>query len=121
MKLHLKQHMHTLKYIGLFLSNKMNILKKLTHTKNLQVFELYRKVKKSREANKKRPLFLEIFLGFTKQCFLVSTVLVKPLLHTYTIYAIYFFIVGGPSGMLLNCHMCQLFIAVNLSFRNTLI
>ena len=78
--------------------------------------------KKVVSLHRKRPLFLEVFLGFTK--FSVSMFplfLVKPLLHTYIKYVIYFFSVEGANGMLLNCHMCQFFIAVNLSLKNTLI
>ena len=42
------------------------------------------------------------------KCFLVSTVSVKPLLHTLLNYAINFFTVEGENGMLLNCHISQL-------------
>ena len=58
--------------------------------------------------HKKRPLLLEIFIDSTNKCFLVSTFLVKPLLHTHLIYAICLISVEEANGMLLNCHMWHL-------------
>ena len=46
------------------------------------------------------------------KCSLVSTDSVKPLLHTHTDYANKFFFVEVLNGILLNCHICQFFIAV---------
>ena len=55
-----------------------------------------------------------------KQVFPCFHCIVKPLLHTYTTYGRNLFFVEGQNGMLLNCHMCQLFIAVNLPLKNTI-
>ena len=70
--------------------------------------------------HKKRPLFLKVFFWFYLiKCFLVSTVSVKPLLHTQTDYAIYCLFVEGEKGMLLNCHMCQFSLFGYMAIKKT--
>ncbi len=56
---------------------------------------------------KKRPLIRGLLWFYQIKCFLVSTVSVKPLLHTPLNYVIKLFFVEGLNGMLFNCHMCQ--------------
>ena len=84
--------------------------------------ERYKRVKKkkNRKFVKKTPITRGLYWLYLIKCFLVPTDLIKPLLHTMVIYAINYFSVEGANGMLLNCHMCQLFIAVNLSLKNAL-
>ena len=82
----------------------------------------YGNVKKNSEFAEKKDLYLQrSFSGLINQVFPCFHCLIKPLLHTCISYAIYFFSVDGANGMLLNCHMCQLHIAVYLSLKNTFI
>ena len=56
--------------------------------------------------NKKRPLFIEaLFWFYLTKCFLVPTYLVKPLLHTYISYSIFFISVEEVNGIIHNWHM----------------
>ena len=66
---------------------------------------------------KKTPIIRGLSWFYWIKCFLVSTNLIKPLLHTYLEYAMFFFCVEGTNRMLLNCHMCQLCISEYLSIK----
>ena len=67
---------------------------------------------------KKTPISRGLLRSYWIKCILVSTNSVKPLLHTCISYATYSSSVGGGIGMLLNCHMCQLWKKL---LKNTLI
>ena len=66
-----------------------------------------RKSIEAKNLHKKRPLIMGSYMVSPNQCFLVSTVSEKPLLHTRIDYAIKFFFVKVLNGILLNCHMSQ--------------